>query len=186
MSRMSGSCYDSEHKSAILRGPPKIPGHFRSWQCPAPVNPYPPWSAHGQRQPAIIVIVEHYFEDEVNPTDEELRRWAYSDAQEPYEDFDIVIAGPEHLAVLTDLVGDSSCPKRKYLLGSLYCLVGHSDLTDPRVVTGVQRMAGSSEACLRAWAMRASSVIQDPTSRKRDDWCGWRGMRTQPVEEGHT
>jgi hypothetical protein len=54
-----------------------------------PVNPYPPGSAHGQRQAAIIVPVERYFADEVNPTDEELRSWAYSDAQESYEDFDI-------------------------------------------------------------------------------------------------
>jgi hypothetical protein len=130
--------------------------------------------------------VERYFEDEVNPTDEELRRWAYSDAEEPCEDFDIVIADPAHLTVLTELVGDSSCPKRKYLLGSLYCLVGHSDLTDPRVLTGVQRVARSSEPWLRTWAMRASSVIQDPASRKRDDWCGWRGLRTEPVEEGCT
>ena len=50
------------------------------------------------------------FEDEVHPTDDEIRRWAYSDAPEPMEDFEIIVADPEHLPILMALVADPSCP----------------------------------------------------------------------------
>ena len=119
--------------------------------------------------------------DEVNPTGEELKVWACSDADEPYEDFDIVIAAPEYMNVIIDLIGDPACRRRKYLLGSLYCLVGHSDLADPGILAGVERAAESTDPWLRSWALRASKVLRDPASRKRDDWCGWQGLRSSPA-----
>lgn len=122
------------------------------------------------------------FEDEVNPTDDEIRRWAYSGAPEPMEDFDIIVADPEHLSALMALVGDPECPQRAYLLGSLYCLVGHTDLTDLRLTLALVTASASPDSWLRTWAMRAGAVVADPASRNRDDWCGWRGYRTRPVD----
>lgn len=62
--------------------------------------------------------------DEVNPTRDEIRAWAYSGAVEPMEDSDVIIADLENLDLLLDLVSDPACLSRRYLLGTLYCLVG--------------------------------------------------------------
>jgi hypothetical protein len=122
------------------------------------------------------------FEDEVNPTDDEIRRWAYSGAPEPMQDFDIIVADPEHLPTLMSLVADPDCLQRAYLLGSLYCLVGHTDLTDPRLTLALVTARASTDSWLRTWATRADAVVADPASRNRDDWCGWGGYRTRPVD----
>jgi hypothetical protein len=45
------------------------------------------------------------------------------------EDWDIIVADLPNLELLLALVGDQACPAREYLLGSLYCLVGHQTAT---------------------------------------------------------
>ena len=124
--------------------------------------------------------MQQFFQDEVNPTDDELVRWAYSGALEPYEDFDIVIADPEHLDTLVKLVADPDCPTREYLLGSLYCTIGHSDLADPRIDAAVQTALGSADPWVARCAERVRRLLAEPATRVRDDWCGWQGLRKTP------
>ena len=119
--------------------------------------------------------------DEVNPTQEEIRAWAMSGAVAPMEDWDIVIAEPENAELLLDLVGDPTCPSGPYLLGSLYCLVGHSDHADPRLVSAAGVAVGSSDVRVSAWGRRVRHVLSHPADFRRDDWCGWQGLRTQPA-----
>jgi hypothetical protein len=124
--------------------------------------------------------MDGYFVDEVNPTPEEVRRWAYSGAPEPMQDFDIIVAEPEMLPTLLNLVGDHGCPKRKFLLGSLYCLIGHSSLDDLRITEAARQASTSDDAWLRTWGRRANAVLAHPATRDREDWCGWQGLRTRP------
>lgn len=118
--------------------------------------------------------------DEINPTQDEIRAWAYSRAAEPMEDWDIIIAEPENLELLLDLVGDPACPSRRYLLGSMYCLVGHSDHADPRLMRAASAADASSDAWVSAWGSRTRHVLAHPSDFKRDDWCGWQGFRIDP------
>ena len=120
------------------------------------------------------------FADPANPTDEEIRQWALADAVPPMEDFDVLVADLEHLPTLLELVGDPSCPARRYLLGSLYCLVGHSDLRDQRILDGVVMAEHADDSWLRTWAARTRQVLEHPETRDGDDWCGWHGFRTVP------
>ena len=124
-----------------------------------------------------------FFADEWNPTSEEIRAWAYSNALEPYEDFDILIAEPAHVATLICLASDPSCPSRSYILGSLYCLVGHSDLGDPRLSAAVDEALASADPMVKTWAKRSRRVIDEPGARTRNEWCGLDGLRTRPVED---
>jgi hypothetical protein len=118
-----------------------------------------------------------------DPTPDELRRWAYSSAPEPMMDFDVIVAEPDLLPTLLDLVAEPQCPARRYLLGSLYCLVGHSDLGDPRIEAATRQAQVSDDAWLRTWGRRARAVIDHPAARDRAEWCGWSGLRTRPDEE---
>jgi hypothetical protein len=118
--------------------------------------------------------------DEVNPTHDEIRAWAVSGAVAPMEDWDIIIAEPMNLAVLLDLVSDQAVPGRRYLLGSMYCLIGHSDLADPRVLSAVAAAKESSDAWVATWGRRAQQVLADPSMFDRADWCGWPGLAANP------
>lgn len=120
--------------------------------------------------------MQSYFADEVNPTPAELRRWAYSGAPEPMEDFDVIAAEVRLLPTLTDLASDPACPSREYLLGSMYCLVGHEDRNDPRLAEAVAAAAASPDASMRTWAERVQQVLRSPDTFCRGDWCGWSGQ----------
>jgi hypothetical protein len=120
--------------------------------------------------------------DEVNPTQDEIRAWADSGADEPVQDWDIVIAEPENLQLLLDLVGDPECPSRRYLQGSMYCLVGHSDHADPRLMSAAVDAEAASDTWVSAWGRRVRHVLTHPSDFKRDDWCGWQGFRVDPED----
>jgi hypothetical protein len=94
--------------------------------------------------------------------------------------WDIIIADLENLELLLDLVGDPACPSRRYLLGSLYCLVGHSDRADSRLASASIAATKSSDEWVAAWGRRVRRVLADPSEFKRDDWCGWQGLRVDP------
>jgi hypothetical protein len=119
--------------------------------------------------------------DEVNPSTEEIRAWAYSGAVEPMEDWDIIIAVPRDLPLLLELVGDGGCPARQYLLGSLYCLVGHSDRSDPRLEDAIRTAEATTEPWLTTWARRFRAVKERPDAFNRQDWCGLPGYATRPI-----
>jgi hypothetical protein len=118
--------------------------------------------------------------DEVNPTQDEIRAWAYSGAMEPMEDWDIIVADLENVDLLLDLVGDQACPARRYLLGCLYCLVGHSDRADPRLLGAAHSAAQSADPWVATWARRVSQILADPAAFDRGAWCGPEGLRIDP------
>jgi hypothetical protein len=54
--------------------------------------------------------------DEVNPTGDLLRRWAYDEKLLLMgEDEDVILACDEHIPVLAELIADSACPKGDYI-----------------------------------------------------------------------
>ncbi|MGV0737217.1 hypothetical protein ABQF35_10470 [Mycobacterium syngnathidarum] len=123
---------------------------------------------------------EPSFVDVVNPTPEEIRIWAYSGAFEPMQDWGLIIAEMDNLELLLELVGDRACPDRKFLLDSLYCLVGHSDPADPRLLSAAEVARTSSDAWIATWGRRVCQVAEDPSAFNRADWCGLGGFRSTP------
>ncbi|WP_019345663.1 MULTISPECIES: hypothetical protein [Mycolicibacterium] len=124
---------------------------------------------------------EPSFVDVVNPTPEEIRAWAYSGAFEPMQDWDLIIADMDNLELLLELVGDQGCSAREYLLGSLYCLVGHSDRADPRLLSAAAAAQESSDAWIATWGRRVCQVAQHRCDFDRADWCSWDGFRSNPA-----
>lgn len=123
---------------------------------------------------------EPSFVDVVNPTPEEIRDWAYSGAFEPMQDWDLVIADMDNLELLLALIGDQACSARKYLLDSLYCLVGHSDHTDHRLLVAAETARTASDAWIATWGRRVYQIVEHPSDFNRWDWCGQDGYRSNP------
>ncbi|WP_370971717.1 hypothetical protein [Amycolatopsis sp. cg9] len=123
---------------------------------------------------------ESGFEDSFNPTDAEIRAWAYSGEDEPMQDWDILLARPEHLPLLLELAGDPACPARETLLSSLYCVVGHTPAKDV-FRESAQAAERSGDAWLETWARRVHEILDNPGTFTRSDWCGFPGYATKPV-----
>lgn len=110
--------------------------------------------------------------DETHPSRIEIEAWAYSGDPPPVADWEAVLADVEYVDLLVGLVDDPHCPARREVLASLYCLVAHTDRTDPRLLDAVATAASSPNPWLKAWARRTSRVLEDPTTFVHRDWCG--------------
>ncbi|MEU5257982.1 hypothetical protein [Amycolatopsis sp. NPDC021455] len=116
------------------------------------------------------------------PTADSIRAWAYSGADQPSQDWDLLVAELEHLPLLLELVGDPGCPARarETLLGSLYCMVGHTP--DKKQFLDAARVARqSADAWLVTWARRVREIIDHPQAFDRADWCGFPGYAARPA-----
>lgn len=122
-------------------------------------------------------------QDVYSPSGEDIRSWAYSGTDWPEQDWDIFMAEPEHLLLLMSLIEDRQCPARGTLLQSLYCTVGHTDHTDPRIEAAVETAESSTDPWLTTWARRARRVLDHPADFNRDDWCGLETFAARPVEQ---
>jgi len=126
--------------------------------------------------------------DGVNPTDEEIRRWAYSGALEPMQDWDLIIGFAWHAETLIDLVGDSGCPSRRYLLGALALLVGDAVRTGYHTTSReeLQRLLAIADSredqWLSAWAARSRRLMESPSAFDYAAWCGG-GLALTPVAD---
>jgi hypothetical protein len=123
---------------------------------------------------------EPSFVDVANPTSAEIRGWAYSGAFEPMQDWDLIIADVANLELLLELAGDQACPARKCVLDSLYCLVGHSDRTDSRLLRAAEAARTASDAWIATWGRRVCRAAEHPSTFERADWCGRDGYRLNP------
>lgn len=96
------------------------------------------------------------------------------------QDWDLIIADVGNVELLLELVRDQACPARNYLLDSLYCLVGHSDRTDPRLVRAAEVARTASDPWIATWGRLVCQVVADPAYFNRADWCGLGGYRSNP------
>ncbi len=110
-----------------------------------------------------------FFADAVNPTDEEIERWAYiADADYPPEmsqDWDLCVTEPGRADLLERLASDPGCPNRKFFLSCLYLLVGDAvrsngaswSLHDASVWISRDRFAAPEDIAI--FLQRAKQVI---------------------------
>ena len=130
------------------------------------------------------MIPESFFRDAVNPSDEELVRWAYiEDANYPPEmsqDWDLCVTEPRRADLFVKLASDMKCPNRAFFLSCLYLLVGDAVRSNGRtwgLEEATQWLARRSAECpkdLATFFERANDLIARPESFDYDKWC-WHG-----------
>lgn len=118
------------------------------------------------------------FTDPDDPSDAELRLWAYTpDAEEPSQDFDLMLANTGRDALIVAFASDDACPSRDWFLAVLYLMVGDAvrtgfvTLSEPGVRALLARADAMDSARLRTWQARSLQLMRDPASFDYDDWC---------------
>lgn len=126
------------------------------------------------------------FADPADPKAEEIRAWARCNDLEPMEDWDLVLADLRHADLLVEVVADEACLSRRYLLTSLYALVGTAvrngfaavPQADLEAVLAKARATGN--AWLGTWADRSERLIADPAEFDYALWCAG-GLAKRPM-----
>jgi hypothetical protein len=116
--------------------------------------------------------------DPWNPTEAEVRDWAYQpDAMEPEQDWHLVLPGTGFEELYLGLVADPACPTRGYFLEVLYLLVGDAVRTgygvhrEERVEVLLERGLASGDPDLALWAERSRELKAHPEAFSYDAWC---------------
>jgi hypothetical protein len=118
------------------------------------------------------------FNDPVNPTQAEIKVWAYEkDALEPEQDFDLYITNSENSTLLLDLASDKNCPSKNYFLRCLYLFVGDYIRTKGKT-TSLEEIESilndgnnSSDSRIQDWVMRSRELLVHPESFNYNLWC---------------
>lgn len=123
--------------------------------------------------------------NELEPTYEEIRQWAYDPADEfyPADDWDIIVFGDVEDEALNSLVleiaSDDNCPKQPSFLHFLYVMTGSvvrlaEDGFDKDKLEKLNAMIAKAmqngQLDLSEWAEKSQSVINNPEKFNYEEW----------------
>ncbi|HEY8993837.1 MAG TPA: hypothetical protein VIM71_04075 [Lacunisphaera sp.] len=114
-----------------------------------------------------------------NPIADDIRRWAFTpDAEEPVQDWDLLLAATDQEDLFMELASDDACPNAEYLLGVLYFIVGDAVRTEYRThskahIEGLLKKAEARfpKRCIYLWVQRSKYLMVHPESFHYDEWC---------------
>ncbi|MBQ4898762.1 hypothetical protein KB559_07925 [Paenibacillus sp. Marseille-P2973] len=103
-----------------------------------------------------------------NPTAEEIRIWAYSDALIPEQDWELAVNSFENIPMICSFVDDEECKHISFFLSCLYVFTGdfvrsrkneeYNDLIE--LLNSIEVIAKSEE--LKDWIKRSKDLILNP------------------------
>ncbi|WP_379140062.1 hypothetical protein [Paenibacillus sp. sgz500992] len=111
-----------------------------------------------------------------NPTQEEIKIWAYSDEQIPSQDWELAVNNVENIPMICSFIDDDKCQKKTFFLSSLYVFTGdivaseiESDIADlTSLLDKVEKGAKTEE--LKTWIYRSKHLISYPQEYDYDYW----------------
>lgn len=115
--------------------------------------------------------------DPWNPSSEEIRSWAYSDALIPDQDWELaVIDTLKKQRLCLALAADPDCPNKQFFLGCLYVFTG--DTISDTVPHPIEELKDLLERAasytnneeIRLWWERSMALIQHPGNYTYEYW----------------
>ncbi|MGE7910920.1 hypothetical protein [Lysinibacillus xylanilyticus] len=105
------------------------------------------------------------FKDPWNPTQEEIKKWAYSDEMEPEQDWELAIYKIENIPMICTFVEDEQCEHTSYFLNTLYVFTG--DMVRGREIQKLSQLLDTIENTtkskeLKLWIERSQFLIEYP------------------------
>jgi len=117
--------------------------------------------------------------DPYDPTDEELREWAYAVPRplQPVQDFDLMVTTERRGELLLSLAADLDCPSHAWFLHCLYLLVG--DAVRSQYGTSqrarIEQLVASGRASVaptvQRWCERSEDLLAHPEQFSYEQWC---------------
>ncbi len=115
-----------------------------------------------------------------HPTAAEIEAWAYeADAEEPIQDWDLLLAHERQEALYMKLASARDCPKSEYFLTLLYLIVGDEFRGNfkGRSRDDIERLLRLAEKdfpsyWLHLWVKRSRALLERPETFRYEDWCG--------------
>jgi hypothetical protein len=115
-------------------------------------------------------------QDPINPTDEELREWAYKERWEPVEDFVLMVADVERAALLIEL---TRSPQREFFFRCLYLIVGDAVRTkfntaarpDVEAMLASAAVPATHDQAIAAWVKASRELLEHPDRFEYEAWC---------------
>jgi hypothetical protein len=119
-------------------------------------------------------LPKDFFKDWANPTEEELRKWAYSDYYAPSEDFELMVT--ENPSLTLEFAADENCPSNTFFLSSLYTWVGDAvrgkfAITPQKDIEELLEKASmSTNDKIKKFVFNSVELIKNPELYEYDKW----------------
>ncbi|CAH1214731.1 hypothetical protein PAECIP111893_03840 [Paenibacillus plantiphilus] len=111
-----------------------------------------------------------------NPTQEEIKAWAYSGEKIPEQDWELAVNSLENIPMICSLIDDEKCNRTLFFLGSLYVFIGDivrsgeaEEIGRLSELLNTMKMKAKSERLID-WIKRSKYLIQHPNTYDYDYW----------------
>ena len=116
------------------------------------------------------------FKDVWNPTQKEIKKWAYSDEIIDVQDWELAVAEFENIPMVCALVDDERCKQTSFFLSVLYVFtgdiiyVGDSEEIEKlsQLLKKIEDTAKSEK--LKLWIKRSQDIINHPEQHDYKYW----------------
>ncbi len=109
-----------------------------------------------------------------NPTQDEIRKWAYSSMKLPDQDWQLAVYDFKNIRLLFELVSDEECLKRSFFLDCLYVFIGDivsgSGGTLEDAYKAIELSKEFDERSILKWADRSIELLEYPDKYDYDYW----------------
>lgn len=129
------------------------------------------------RASALFFTVDSPVSD-TNPTVAEIRKWGYSNAPWPVEEWDLFLSWTGEIDLFIELATDHSCAHRVFFLHMLYYIIG-ATYTSPRQDDPVARASWYAEkgrpikhGDIKRWVSNVDSLVKGGLKYRYEDWRG--------------
>jgi hypothetical protein len=119
-----------------------------------------------------------YFQDVWNPTDEEIKLWAYAEDKMHEQDFELAVGTIERFPMICDFIRDPRYNKSLFFLSTLYVVVGdtiRSGSRNDKAILVLRNMLVQLDDVkkheeLSKWLSRSLRLIENPESYTYPYW----------------
>lgn len=121
---------------------------------------------------------EKSMDDPWNPGPRDVREWAYDEASlEPCQDWDLALLWNCPEKAILEAASDPECPKREYMVGILYLVVGSAVREKfkshplPVIEGFIERSKQYDHPDIQQWRKESFELLKDPSRFSYEYWC---------------
>lgn len=113
--------------------------------------------------------------DPWNPTQEEIKEWAYDKNAVCEQDWELAVYDFKNIDLILEIVNDKNCPKRRFFLRCLYVFSGDivrcgRELEIQKLRIAIEKASIFTEVWIVNWVKRTLNLLSDPSRYSYEYW----------------